>query len=247
MRKDGIVRDFKNAPVYGAYVMREKTNFLCGKMMDIEDTVRITYPYTYDELLGLIALGAAGESMAKSASNYSYDELKKKYITVKADPAQATQDANANTRWIFEFDSKSLLRDYLYNEIFTINPASPFKQIPLEQTPANNVSTLCKDYIDANVMDRYRLKEFILYAEYYELKTGTIPGTGGGFDTPVQLLYKNPVFHLIAIPDADPDKKKETIAQKEYSDGFYEIAYKQRKSSQFYTFVYYYDVIFEKI
>jgi len=247
MRKDGIVKEFKNASVYGAYVMREKTNFLCGKMMDIEDIIHITYPYTYDELLGLIALGPVSETMVKSASNYSYDEVKKKYITIKPDQTQATQDANANTRWIFEFDSKSLLKDYLYNEIYTINPASPFKQIPLVQTPANNVSTLCLDYINANVMDRYRLKEFILYAEYYELKTGTVPGTGGGFDTPVPLLYKNPVFHLIAIPETNSDKNKETIAMKEYNDGFYEIAYKQKKSSQFYTFVYYYDVIFEKI
>lgn len=243
MRKDSIVKDYKNLSVPGTFVMKEKTNFLCGKMMDIEDTIRISYDYTFNELLNLSTIEA------NSVLSFSYDGIKQNSIlSLTEDKTQSTSESNSNTKWIFEFDSKMLLREYLYNEIYTLNPQSPFKQITQDLTPSDNINQLCMEYIDANVLDRYRLKEFILWTEYYDLKMNTVPGTGTSLLNPeLKLLYKTPIFNIKAIPEINPDKSKQTISTKEYLDGKYEIYYKQTKSSQFSTFLYYFDVIFEKI
>lgn len=243
MRKDSIVKDYKNLSVPGTFVMKEKTNFLCGKMMDIEDTIRISYDYTFNELLNLSTLEA------NSVLSFSYDGIKQNSIlSLTEDKTQSTSESNSNTKWIFEFDSKMLLREYLYNEIYTLNPQSPFKQITQDLTPSDNINQLCMEYIDTNVLDRYRLKEFILWTEYYDLKMNTVPGTGTSLLNPeLKLLYKTPIFNIKAIPETNADKSKQTISTKEYLDGKYEIYYKQTKSSQFSTFLYYFDVIFEKI
>lgn len=243
MRKDSIVKDYKNLSVPGTFVMKEKTNFLCGKMMDIEDTIRISYDYTFNELLNLSVLEA------NSVLSFSHDGIKQNSIlSLTEDKTQSTSESNSNTKWIFEFDSKMLLREYLYNEIYTLNPQSPFKQITQDLTPSDNINQLCMEYIDANILDRYKLKEFILWTEFYDLKMNIVPGTGTSLlNHELKLLYKTPIFNIKAIPEINPDKTKQTISTKEYLDGKYEIYYKQTKSSQFSTFIYYFDVIFEKI
>lgn len=246
MRKYSIITDFKNVSVPGTFSMKEKTNFLCGKMMDIEDEIRVSYNYTFDEIQQLLA-GSTLPGVINNINNMSYDNVKKNRIVLVEDESQSVVDGNGNTKWIFKFDSVGLLTDYLYNEIYTLNPQSPFKAIPLNLSPANNVNQLCMDYIKENILDRYRMKEFILWTSYYQLKLNTIPGISGVGINGIPLLYKKPEYSIIAIPDVNPDNKKETISAKKYLDGFYDISYKQTKSSQFYTFVYYFDVIYEKI
>lgn len=243
MRKDSIVKDYKTLKVPGTFVMKEKTNFLCGKMMDVEDIIRITYDFTYNELMNL------STNDANSLLSFSYNGIKQNSIlSLTEDKTQSVSESSSNTTWIFEFDSTMLLREYLYNEIYTLNPQSPFKQITQDLTPSNNINQLCLDYIDANVLDRYRLKEFILWTDYHDLKTNVVPGTGTSTLNPeIKLLYKTPLFNIKAIPQTNADKFKQTISMKQYVDGKYEIYYKQTKSSQFSTFLYYFDVIFEKI
>jgi len=243
MRKDSIVKDYKSLSVPGTFVMKEKTNFLCGKMMDVEDEIRITYDFTYNEIIAASALDQ------DSLLSFSYNGIKQNSIlSLNEDKTQSNAESNSNTTWIFEFDSNALLREYLYNEIYTLNTQSPFKQITQDLTPSNNLNQLCLDYIDANVLDRYRLKEFILWTSYYELKQNIVPGTGTSAVNPeIKLLYKTPLFNILAIPEANADKFKQTTSTKQYVDGKYEISYKQTKSSQFFTFLYYFDVIYEKI
>jgi len=255
MRKYAIVQEFKNISKPGTYIMKEKTNFLCGKMMDIEDEIRISYNFTHDEIYNSlnppIQLSTQEISDINNSvmniNNMSYDNIKKNKITLIEDPTQSTIDSNGNTKWIFQLDSNGLLLDYLYNEIYTLNPHSQFKQIPLNLSPSNSINELCINYIKENILDRYRIKEFILWTKYYELKLNNVPGISGAGINNVPLLYKTPQFSLIAIPNENIDKNKETISMKKYIDDFYDISYKQTKSSQFYTFLYYFDVIYEKI
>lgn len=260
MKKESIVKDYKNVPVSGVYNMKEKSNFLCSKMMDIEDTIRISYNFTSSNIQDTLTLApgplAIQKVFLKSLLNISHSFIKQDAIkSLHVEKSQTELDSNNLTKWIFEFDSKRLLREYLYNEIYTLNPQSPFKLIPTNDIPGNKINTLCYDYIDKNIMDRYRLKEFILWTSYFQLKDNTVPGTGSDpvLNPVINLLYRTPVYSINALPNinstvqADIDKQKETVALKEYNDGVYEISYKQTKSSQYYTFLWYYDVIFEKI
>ena len=268
MKKNSIVKDYTNIPVSGVYNMKEKANMMCSKMMDIEDLVRISYNFipvkdTNNNIIGLDAPKLSLESDINktkhltSLLNISHSYAKENaIISLIVDKTQTKLDADNLTKWIFEFNSIQLLREYLYNEIYTLNPQSPFRQIPVADIPGNKISKLCYDYIDYNIISRYRLKEFILWTTYYELKNNTVPGSGTDaiLNPKIDLLYKTPVFSFNAIPSNVTyvnqqmiDNKKETIAMKQYDNGIYDIAYKQTKSSQTYTFIYYYDAIFERI
>lgn len=242
MRKDTIVRDYVQVPVTGINNMQEKTNMLCGKMMDVEDLIRISYNYTIADLTNF--------NTTNSSHNVSYNFVKQNAIKkLYLDPTQNTLDKNNLSKWIFELDTNYLLREYLYNEIYTNNPHSPFKLIRPEDLPNKKVNQMCYDYIDKNILSRYRLKEFILWTSYFELKLGSVPGTGTNTLNPeLKLLYQTPIYSYTAIPAIEPvDSQKKTVATKPYTDGMYEISYKQEKSSQYYTFTWYYDAIFERI
>lgn len=245
MKKNAIVKNFKNSSIPGTYVMQEKSNFLVSKMMDIEDTVRISYNITPNDI---------GLNNIDTLNKLNYDDLKKRCISLSVDKSQTTQDTNNLTKWLFTLDSKTLLREYLYNEIYTINPNSAFKQINSDNVPTKNISDSCYNYIDLNILNRYKLSQIYLWVNYYDLKINKVPGTGTSNNNPaIQLLSKTPIYSIYAIPATsnirsnDVDNKKETISMKGYDNGIYEISYKQTKSSQNYTFIYYYDVIFEKI
>lgn len=264
MKKNSIVKDYTNTPVTGTANMKEKANFLCSKMMDIEDVVRISYNFTpgdiYHPVTKTPILTLNGEVEINSLLDISHSYSKELAIkSLHLDKSQSELDSNNLSKWIFEFDSKFLLREYLYNEIYTLNPESPFRQIPHNTMTGNKLGQLCYDYIDQNIMDRYRLKDFILWTTYFELKDNTVPGTGTDnvINPKINLLYKTPVFSFNAIPNlgsatssntqSDIDKQKETIALKQYNDGLYEVYYKQKKSSQYYTYLWYYDAIYERI
>lgn len=258
MKKNAIVKDYDNLPVSGVYNMQEKSNMLVSKMMDIEDVVRVSYNFTPGDLNTLLTV--TNRPIADSLYNNSHSFAKESaVVSVTLDKSQTELDSNNLSKWVFEFDSKYLLREYLYNEIYTLNPQSPFRAIPMNNIPGGKINKLCFDYINKNILDRYRLKEFILWTTFHELKNNTVPGSGTDpvLNPEIKLLYKTPVFSFNAIPNVgsgtshttlpDIDKQKDTIYMKQYNDGIYEINYKQRKSSQYYTFLWYYDAIYERI
>lgn len=258
MKKNAIVKDYANIPVSGVYNMKEKANMLCSKMMDIEDVVRISYNFSPGDMP--ILLTVTRRPQAISLLNISNSSVKERAVkSLKIDKEQSALDTGSLTKWVFEFDSKYLLREYLYNEIYTLNPQSPFRLIPKDNIPGNKISKLCYDYIDQNILDRYRLKEFILWTTFHELKNNVVPGTGTDpvLNPEIKLLYQKPVYSFNAIPNIgggtssstqpDIDKQKETVSLKQYNDGMYEVYYKQKKSSQYYTYLWYYDAIFERI
>lgn len=242
MRKDVIVRDYSQSYINGVVNMKEKTNMLCGKMMDIEDEIRISYNYTVGDLTNV--------NTASSSHNVSYNFIKQKAIkNLILDPTQSVLDKSNLTKWIFELDSNYLLREYLYNEIYTNNPHSPFREIRATDVSGGKINKSCYNYIDKNIISRYQLKEFILWTSYFELKLGSVPGSGSNILNPeIKLLYQTPTYSFNAIPMvADVDSQKETVAMKPYNDGLVEISYKQKKSSQYYTFIWYYDAVYTKI
>jgi hypothetical protein len=240
MRKKSIVQEFVQKPTTGILVMKEKTNFLSGKMMDIQDIVRVGHYFNLSTPIANIA----------NLNDVNYDVLKINSIKLLQDETQSKTESDTTTKWIFNFNSKSLLREYLYTEIFTYADIdSPFKNINISGVPNIKLNNLCYEYINLNVLDRYKVKEFVLWTKYYKLEENIVPNSGTDvyYDPEIKLSYKNPVFSYRAIPVDDSDFKKEVISSKQYSDGTYEIGYKQTENSNYYTFIYYFDVIFEKI
>jgi hypothetical protein len=228
MRKNSIVRSYRDQPVAGVINMNEKNNFLCGKMMDIEDVIRVRSRTTSD----------------------TFDVVKMNAITgIRPDESQSKSEQDRLTLWVMDFDARFLLTEYLYNEVYTQNPFSVFRQMDHNLTESKKNGDACLDYIRKNILDRYRLKEFILWTKFFELRFAQVPGTGSSASNPaIKLLRMSPVYNFNAVPTpSNPDEHKETISTKEYLDGTYEIRFKQRMSSQTHTFIYYYDVVFERV
>lgn len=225
MRKRGIVKDFKNQPIPGTLNQIEKTNFLTGKCMDIEDVIRVRTIDTWNNNID------------------RYSQLKENKINqffIAKD--QTAADKESLTKWVINIDTKSLLREYLYNEIYTENTHSVFNLLTNDIVDNNNKSLACYSYIDNNLLSRYGIKEVIFWTKYYELNLSVTPDTNK-----IPLLKQNPVFSFYAKPLNNADAQKSIISTKTYNDGLVELSYKQSKSSQQYTFLYYYDIIFYKL
>lgn len=227
MKKSSIIKDFKLIPEPGTLNMKEKTNFLTGKAMDIQDEIRIrrinVYDFdNYDTLEGL-----KGDSI----------------INMSIDNNQSETEKNTLTKWILEIDSKKLLREYLFDQMYTNNIFSDFHKFTPEIVISNKQGQACYEYIDNNILSRYKLKDFILWTKFYELKLGKTT-SNPSFD----LLKNNPIYTFYAKPSLSiADNEKSSISIKEYADGLLDINYKQTKSSQTHTFLYYFDAVFYKL
>jgi len=259
MRKKSIIKEYNEYATPGIYNMQEKSNLLSGKMMNIPNSVRISYNFTSADIGDLTSSDSTKLALAQntiaSLHNVSNSYVKENAIlSLTLDSKQSAADANTLSNWIFEFNANYLLREYLYAKIYSLNPHSPFKEIDKSYLPNNKINQLVYDYINFNILNRYQLTDFILWTSYFPLNYNTVPGTGTDpiLNPTINLLKQSPVYSFHAIPTvfatgSTADSLKETVSTKPYTDGVYDIYYKQTKSSQYYTFIYYYDAIFTRI
>lgn len=261
MKKHPIVQEYKNEDIHGLEIMKEQANFLTSKMMDIEDIVNITYyicPQDIEKYNRGVDPAYVGnninsviEKFYETKYKFGFDKIKKDNIELTEDDKQRLDESSHNTTWKFRLNSKGLLRDYLFNE-FYINNRENSVFTDLETYINNNglsnyrINDIVYDYIDSNVIDKYRFKQFKLYVKYYELSQDKVNAISylKKLDNEVKLFIKKPVFDIKAINDKNTF---EVVSIKPYVDGFFDIYYKQLKSSKKYTFLYYYDVVYEKI
>lgn len=221
MRKYSLIKEYRQSSLNGTFNMHEKTNFLCGKGMDIQDEIRLS-------------------SISATTGLDKYDDIKKLGIkSIEIEKNQTQQEKDNLTKWKLTLDGNLLLTEYLYHEIYTDNYFSVFKGINDNIVKNKKTNIACYDYIRLNLLDRYKIKEVILWATYYDLKLGFTPGT-----EQIQLLKQTPVYDFSAKPTTTPDDDKQTVSVKTYTDGIIEVDYKQTKTSQQFTFLYYFDIIF---
>lgn len=229
MKKKSIIADFKNIPYPGTFNQIEKTNFITGKGMDIQDSIRIRSldifsSNTYDQ----------------------FEELKRSAIkSIILAKDQTDADKLGLAKWVIEIDTTYLLREYLYNQIYTENTNSAFNLLTNDIVANQKISQACYSYIDNNLMNRYGIKDVIFWTKFYELKFNVTPDT-----YQIPLLKNSPVYSFNAKPTGtslDIDKAKSIISTKTYNNGLLELNYKQIKPSQYETFLYYYDIVFYRL
>jgi len=229
MRRNYISPEFESKEVYGTYNMVEESNFFGAKMLEIEDSILIDnqniiyYQMPNGEQLDL----SVENSLQSLVYSASADKEKNQILTI--DETQTNYTKENLTTWILDVNLKGILANYLFAEL---KRWRTFEGIRNNMNSYNDVNTALKNYINYNVIDRYKLSRIDLYISYKDLRSQSL------------LRYKNSWNSNIVSPN-----NKLTKFQSEMSvdGGYTKITFSQEKVSSSYSFEYFFNPYFEKL
>ena len=229
MRRSYISPEYISIPVYGTLNMREESTFFGAKMLEIEDNILIdNHDIIYYQMLNNEQIDLSVES-SLTAYNYSTSDDKLLNHIIYKDKKQSTFQLENNTRWILEIKTTNILRNYLFN---TMKKYRTFEGMRNETTLHNDVNIAIYNYIDNNVLNRYKLKNTNLFIQYNDLMNQSL------------LKFKTTWNQNIAITE-NIVKKTQIISN--ISGDSIQVLFNSDKPSSEYNFDYYFDLIFEKI
>lgn len=230
MRRSYISPEFEHKGVYGTLNMVEESNFFGAKMLEIEDSILINdqniiyYQMPNGEQLDL--------SVENTLQSYVYSAIDDKYKNHQLiiDETQSEYSKNNLTTWILEIKIKNILTNYIFGEL---KRWRTFEGVRTNMTFDNDVNSSIRDYIENNVINRYKLSKVDLYIDYKDLRSQNI------------LRYKNSWNSDIS---KNPNNKNLKFQSNTDLDGsFTKITFNQDRSSSLYSFDYFYNLYFEKI
>lgn len=229
MRRNYISPEFEYKEVFGTFNMVEESNFFGAKMLEIEDSVLINnqniiyYQMPNGEQLDL--------SVENTLQSYVYsaaiDKEKNQILTI--DPSQTEYTKENLTNWYLDINLREILANYIFSELKRYRT---FEGIRTNMNTYNDVNTAIKNYINYNVIDRYKLSRIDLYLSYKDLRSQSL------------LRYKNSWNPNIVSPS-----NKLTKFQSEMSiDGSYtRLIFNQQNPSTAYSYEYFFNLYFEKL
>jgi hypothetical protein len=229
MRRTYISPEYQNRAVYGTLNMVEESTFFGAKMLEIEDTISIdNQDIIYYQKLNGEQLDFSIESSLSSIV-YSSSTNKLNNHTLELDTTQPKYQLDNNTRWILTIDLKTIITDYLYA---TLKRYRTFEGVRNEMTMFNDVNVGVRNYIQSNVLNRYKFKSIDLYVRYQDLRNQSLLRYKNNWDNNII----NPTYKLIKFQ-----------TETEFDESSIRITFNQEKPSNTYSMDYYFNILFEKI
>jgi hypothetical protein len=232
MRRTYISPEFDYERTFGTFNMVEIPSLFASKMLEIEDEIDlhnqylVYYQNPFSEQIDL----AVESSTAPKV--YSLVDDKKINSSLVIDETQNSFQRNVYTRWILTIS----LRDILLNYLFAILKESrTFEGVRSGMTSKKNVDTSIKEYIEKNVLNRYRFDSAKLYIKYNDLRRQIALRYKNNWTTNVDQIYT----------EQNRLKKIETQTSFDYSS--LKINFGQERTSELYNFDYYYTTLWKKI
>lgn len=229
MRRTYISAEFLNQKSFGTFNMVEEGNFFGSKMLEIEDMIYlesqnlIYYQKSNGEQIDL--------SVESSLESYVYSSTTSKLNNhkLRLDETQSSFQKDNNTTWIIEIDLRKILVDFLFA---TLKRYRTFEGMKSNMTKTGDVNSSVREYINQNVINRYKFQRLDFYVEYKDLRNQNV------------LRYKNNWN-----PNVVKQENKFTKFQTElaFDDSKLKIQYNQEKTSKTFTYEYYFNILFEKI
>jgi hypothetical protein len=229
MRRTYISPEYKKTETYGTFNMVEESNFFGSKMLEVEDSINIEsqsiiyYQKTNGEQIDLSV-----ESSLDSIV-YSSSTDKQKNHTLVLDESQSTYQKDNNTTWILNIELQTILSDFLFA---TLKRYRTFEGMKTEMTKNYDVDSSIKEYINQNVLNRYKFKSLDLYIQFKDLRNQNV------------LRYKNTWNQLAYKPENKFSKYQKDLT---FDGSKLKVIFNQDKSSKDYTFEYYFNILFEKV
>jgi len=228
MRRSYISPEYNSNVVNGTLNMLEESNFFSAKMLEIEEKLLIDnidilwYQSQTKEQLDI--------SIESTSAPYLYSpsEDKQQNLSLTINTAETPAGLQSkNTRWIFEINLKQILTNYLY-AIF--KKYRTFEGVKNSQTIYDDVDIAIINYINNNVLNRYRYNKIDLYLAYRSVGEEN------------QLKYKN--NWNINLAEETLIENYQTVL--ETDESIVKLLFLQLNSSE-YIFDYYYNIHFERI
>jgi len=254
MKENLILKKFKKETVNGTFNLLEEETFFGSKVMEIEDEISIDdkgvqyFQYFYNVL---DPNDTTGQTLAKN-NGYQYFEINQfqeeffllDVVDLKYDnhniskTQQSDIDEKNNTKWVIQLDIKEILRQYLFAKI---KERRTFKSITYSNFMNNDINESIYNYIDLNLLDRYKFNYLEFFVKYTDIKNNTIYSNS-------TLKQFDPIFKS----DIESVENKNTSVNVEINNYIDPLApvkinYSQTKPSTDYKFDYYFNIYFLKI
>lgn len=150
---------------------------------------------------------------------------------------QSSSNLNSNTRWKIQINARNVLRDYLF---FKFRESRAFQSIKYDEVYNNDLNSTIYNYIDNNIMSRYKFDSIYFYVQYSDIaKSQTIKKN--------ILLKFEPNFTEDVYKIENKISNFNIVNLDEFKYDDIVINYFQTKPSDTYKFDYYFDLNFIKI
>lgn len=228
MRRTYISPEYINNKINGTYNTHEESALYGSKMMKLEDDISIMntnlsyFQQSSGEQINLLN--------EQNISNiiFSSSVEKKKNHNLSIDESQSNYQKENKTLWSLTIDIKTILKDYLYASIKKSRAFEGFKNI---YSLTNNVDNDIYNYIDYNLMDRYKYSKFEMFINYTKIENST------------SLLRYTNTWKILS-----KNNKKDNFNISQAIDGSsLSVSFTQDYSSQNYNFDYFFNVYYHKI
>ena len=231
MRRNYISPEFEYRKVFGTLNMKEESTFFGSKMLEIEDIIElhnqgiIYYQNLNNEQIDL--------DIERSLSPivYSASDDKKNNHTLIIDEAQSDTQRNNLTKYIMTINLKNILENYIFA---TLKQYRTFEGVKNTMCYTRDVNFSIKEYVIKNILDRYKFDKVELYMRYVDLR-----------DQNVRRFVNTWYTSNDIISSEYLNKKIQTDT--EFDQSSISVLFNQDKSSQQYSFEYYFKLFWVKL
>lgn len=231
MRRNYISPEFEYKKVFGTLNMKEESTFFGSKMLEIEDNLElhnqgiIYYQNANKEQIDL--------DIERSLSPivYSVADDKKSNHTLVIDDSQGESQRSNLTKYILTINLKNILENFLFS---TLKQYRTFDGVRNSMCYTKNVDFSIREYIVKNITDRYKFDKVELYIKYVDLRDQNVRRF---INTWVSTDEISSNEYLL----------KRIQTNTEFDGSSIQVLFNQEKSSQQYSFEYYFKLFWVKL
>lgn len=255
MKDTLMLKKFNSENINGTFNLYEERSFFGSKMMEVEDEININNTSIQYYQYYLDTSNHTGKTYMDLSRNNGFQyyilnknletffindlvQLKLDYHTISKFQ-QSDIDLKNNTRWEIKINIYDILKNYIF---YNIKNARTFKGLKYTNFLNQNINNSIKEYIDNNILNRYKFESVDLYVLYNKIN---LSSSIYSFRT---LLQYNPVFDSsVELPE-----NKVTNASIQQENDIDQLAdviliYNQIKPSTEWAFSYYFNIVYKKI
>jgi hypothetical protein len=211
--------------------MKEESTFFGSKMLEIEDNLElhnqgiIYYQNANKEQIDL--------DIERSLSPivYSVADDKKSNHTLVIDDSQGESQRSNLTKYILTINLKNILENFLFS---TLKQYRTFDGVRNSMCYTKNVDFSIREYIVKNITDRYKFDKVELYIKYVDLRDQNV---------------RRFINTWISTDEISSNEYllKRIQTNTEFDGSSIQVLFNQEKSSQQYSFEYYFKLFWVKL